>query len=280
MSKVATVLLVGAVLLGCSLDAERPVQAVLPPHDTTFAAVERKMPEGFLDDAAKVKAVRVKMRMEPSGCICEIDGKPVGLMPESAQLAGERIRHTNSARPVELDVGPDVPLKHVAIVMDQLIRVKLHRINVGQAPEGWDFRLLIAADAPWTGAAWIAQVKLAHVRWPADARERLIYVDLPRAEMAGSYLADWWGIHDFTVTIARDRDAQAAKFWVKHTSMTVEELKAYFYPLFHAKRSPQVPVLIRCDKEVPFRFLERVMAMCFDEDVLISKVVLAVDDEA
>ncbi len=49
--------------------------------------------------------------------------------------------------------------------------------------------------------------------------------------------------------------------------------------IFEAKtKFSEIPILIRCDKEAPFRQVQEVMAVCADKDIQIYKILLAAKD--
>jgi len=67
---------------------------------------------------------------------------------------------------------------------------------------------------------------------------------------------------------------------VKRVVMTLDELKAWMYPIARSKidkktKFSEIPILIRCDKNAPFRVVQQIMAVCADKDIQIYKVMLA-----
>ena len=52
------------------------------------------------------------------------------------------------------------------------------------------------------------------------------------------------------------------------------------FPIARSKIEPKtkfskIPILIRCDKDAPFRKVQEVMQVCADKDIQIYKVMLA-----
>jgi biopolymer transport protein ExbD len=67
---------------------------------------------------------------------------------------------------------------------------------------------------------------------------------------------------------------------VKRAIMSLDELKAWMYPIARSKidkktKFSEIPILIRCDKNAPFRVVQQIMAVCADKDIQIYKVMLA-----
>ena len=106
----------------------------------------------------------------------------------------------------------------------------------------------------------------------------LVILVLPKSEM---------GIEDqkpeknrITVNISWDKEEQVGQINVKSFDMNLDELKAWMYPIARSKidkktKFSEIPILIRCDKDAPFRMVQQVMAICGDKDIQIYKVMLA-----
>ncbi|MBN2490620.1 MAG: biopolymer transporter ExbD [Planctomycetes bacterium] len=83
-----------------------------------------------------------------------------------------------------------------------------------------------------------------------------------------------------TVNVTWDKREQQAAIRIKRTEMTLDELKAWMYPIARSKidaktKFSEIPILIRCDQDAPFRVVQQIMAVCADKDIQIYKVMLA-----
>ena len=87
-----------------------------------------------------------------------------------------------------------------------------------------------------------------------------------------------------TVNVTWDDDQQKAEIICKRITMeTMDDLKAWLYPLAASKKNPktkfsEVPILIRCDEDAPFREVQKIMQVCAHKDVQIYKILLAASD--
>jgi len=109
-------------------------------------------------------------------------------------------------------------------------------------------------------------------------QQDLVILQLPKAE---------FGEEDkkpeknrMTVNITWDADSEQSTIQVKRSIFSLDELKTWMYPIARSKTNPktkfsEIPILIRCDKDAPFRMVQQVMAVCADKDIQIYKVLLA-----
>lgn len=82
------------------------------------------------------------------------------------------------------------------------------------------------------------------------------------------------------VNVTWDEKEQQADIYVKRHIYTLDELKAWMYPIARSKIEPKtkfskIPILIRCDRDAPFRVVQQIMQICGDKDIQIYKVMLA-----
>ena len=87
-----------------------------------------------------------------------------------------------------------------------------------------------------------------------------------------------------TVNIIRDENTGVCKILVRGDVYTRNDLLAWMYPRARIKINPktklsEVPVLIRCDRDAPFRMVQKVLAICAHKDIQICKVMLAVAED-
>lgn len=114
-------------------------------------------------------------------------------------------------------------------------------------------------------------------------QQDLVILELPKAEMAVPDKNP--EKHRLTVNITWDPETRTSEIIFKRQTVTLDELKAKLYPYARAKVNPktkfsEVPILIRCDKDAPFRKVQEVMQICGDKDIQIYKVMLAAKTEA
>lgn len=91
------------------------------------------------EELEPVEKIRIKLSLRGSDCICYINGKPLGLMPEVAPMAYKKIHQLKTASeksPAEIDPDPRVPHKYVVSIVDECMRAKLAEITfTGALPE-------------------------------------------------------------------------------------------------------------------------------------------------
>lgn len=83
-----------------------------------------------------------------------------------------------------------------------------------------------------------------------------------------------------TVNITWDDKSESSEIYVKQRPYTLDELKTWMYPIAKSRinkktKFSEIPILIRCDKDAPFRMVQQVMQICADKDIQIYKVLLA-----
>jgi len=112
-------------------------------------------------------------------------------------------------------------------------------------------------------------------------QQDLVLLQLPKSEM---------GEQDknpeknrVTVNVTFDPESLQSEIIVKRQTMTLDELKDHLYPIAQSKKNKktkfsEIPILIRCDKEAPFRKVQEIMQVCANKDVQIYKVLLAASD--
>ena len=106
----------------------------------------------------------------------------------------------------------------------------------------------------------------------------LVLLQLPDAEFAEEDKKP--EKNRMTVNITWDAKSEVSEIYVKQETYTLDELKAWMYPRARVKINPktkfsEIPILIRCDKDAPFKMVQQVMAICADKDIQIYKVLLA-----
>jgi len=109
-------------------------------------------------------------------------------------------------------------------------------------------------------------------------QQDLVRLQLPKAEFGEEDKKP--EKHRLTVNITWDDEAEVSEIFIKQDTYTLDELKAWMYPRARFKINPktkfsEIPILIRCDKEAPFKMVQQVMAICADKDIQIYKVLLA-----
>ena len=112
-------------------------------------------------------------------------------------------------------------------------------------------------------------------------QQDLVLLQLPNSEM---------GTKDknpeknrVTVNVTWDEETKTSKIIAKRQEYTPDELKDWLYPIARLKINPknklsEIPILIRCDKDAPFRKVQEVMQICADKDIKIYKVLIAAAD--
>lgn len=109
-------------------------------------------------------------------------------------------------------------------------------------------------------------------------QQDLVILQLPNAEFA---IPDKKPeANRLTVNVTWDKKDQVAEIRVKRAVYTLDELKAWMYPIARSRIDPktkfsEIPILIRCDQDAPFRVVQQIMAVCADKDIQIYKVMLA-----
>ena len=86
-----------------------------------------------------------------------------------------------------------------------------------------------------------------------------------------------------TVNITWDPETKTSDIVLKRNTFTLDELKDWLYPIANSKLNPktklsEIPILIRCDEDAPFRKVQEVMQICADKDIKIYKVLIAAAD--
>jgi len=79
-----------------------------------------------------VEKIRLKLSLRGDQCICMVNGKAVGVLPEARGRVFERIRRLHSAlpkSPAEIDPDPAVPHRHVVSLIDECMRADVKEIN-------------------------------------------------------------------------------------------------------------------------------------------------------
>jgi len=109
-------------------------------------------------------------------------------------------------------------------------------------------------------------------------QQDLVILQLPKAEFAVPDKKP--EKNRLTVNITWDKDTQKSTIKVKRYEYSLDELKAWMFPIARSKIEPKtkfskIPILIRCDKDAPFRKEQEVMQVCADKDIQIYKVMLA-----
>ncbi|MBN2490951.1 MAG: terpene cyclase/mutase family protein, partial [Planctomycetes bacterium] len=236
-------------------------------HARLFASPE--------EAAGPEAAARILLRLaaSPGGCACSINGESVGLLPDCATKVYEKLLALEPDPEqgwMEIDAEPAVSFQHVITIWDACVRVRRARataegkvrlsgIRLPFPERGIEVRIdLVVADPA---------VEHGHVR-----------VDLPQSRVCnrGTGVKPW-----LTVSIPWDAGTGASRFAVKRSELSLEELKAWIYPIARSKVDPktkfsEIPILIRCDRRAPFRAVREVLAICADRDILIHRVFLAV----
>ena len=76
--------------------------------------------------------IRLKLSLRGDQCICMVNGKAVGVLPEAQGRVFERIRRIRSASPkspAEIDPDPAVPHRYVVNLIDECMRANVKEIN-------------------------------------------------------------------------------------------------------------------------------------------------------
>ncbi len=106
----------------------------------------------------------------------------------------------------------------------------------------------------------------------------LVKLQLPKSEMGEPDKKP--EKNRITVNITWDEDDEMSEIYVKQKPYTLDELKTWMYPIARSRinrktKFSEIPILIRCDKDAPFRMVQQVMQICADKDIQIYKVLLA-----
>jgi len=109
-------------------------------------------------------------------------------------------------------------------------------------------------------------------------QQDLVILQLPKAEFAVPDKKP--EKNRLTVNITWDKATQKSEIRVKRNVYNLDELKSWMFPIARSKIEPKtkfskIPILIRCDKDAPFRKVQEVMQVCADKDIQIYKVMLA-----
>jgi len=109
-------------------------------------------------------------------------------------------------------------------------------------------------------------------------QQDIVLLQLPKAEFAVPDKKP--EKNRLTVNITWDKKEQVSEIRVKRSVFTLDELKSWMFPIARSKIEPKtkfskIPILIRCDKDAPFRKVQEVMQVCADKDIQIYKVMLA-----
>ena len=91
------------------------------------------------EELEPVEKIRVKLSLQGERCICYINGKSVGVMPDAARPAYEKIaalKRASEKSPGEIDPDPKVPHKFVVSIVDECLRANLTEITfTGALPD-------------------------------------------------------------------------------------------------------------------------------------------------
>jgi biopolymer transport protein ExbD len=109
-------------------------------------------------------------------------------------------------------------------------------------------------------------------------QQEIVLLQLPPAEFAEPDKKP--EKNRLTVNICYDPADERCWIQVKRAEMNLDELKAWMYPYARLKIDPktkfsEIPIIIRCDRDAPFRMVQQVMQVCADKDIQIYKVMLA-----
>ncbi len=109
---------------------------------------------------------------------------------------------------------------------------------------------------------------------------------LTRLPLAESDMDDNPQTRPMTVVITWDAKKRKSRIFVprtsrKDTEFTSDELKAWFYPIARSKIEKKtgfsgIPLVIRCDRDAPFRRVQHVLQLCADRDIQIYRIYLSV----
>jgi biopolymer transport protein ExbD len=113
-------------------------------------------------------------------------------------------------------------------------------------------------------------------------QQDLVILQLPKSEMGEPDKKP--EKNRITVNITWDKETLSSEIWVKRNTYTLDELKTWMYPIARSKinkktKFSEIPILIRCDKDAPFRMVQQVMQICADKDIQIYKVLLAAKED-
>ena len=83
-----------------------------------------------------------------------------------------------------------------------------------------------------------------------------------------------------TVNVTWDPVQKVSEIWVKRQIFDLQALEQWLYPIARSKvnrktKFSEIPLLIRCDKEAPFRKVQEIMQVCATPDIQIYKIMLA-----
>jgi len=89
------------------------------------------------------------------------------------------------------------------------------------------------------------------------------------------------GRNRLTISLRWDEDTQESTMKVKRCEYTLDELKAWMFPIARSKIDPvtkysEISILIRAPGNMPFREIARIFEVCRDRDIRIHKILLEV----
>jgi biopolymer transport protein ExbD len=214
----------------------------------------------------------IRLAASPEGCACSINGESFGLLPGCATKVYEKLLELKPDAEqgwMEIDPEPEVALQHVITIWDTCVRVRRARATADGKVRLSDIRL----PAPVRGIG----LRIGLVAADDSAESGQVRVDLPESSEGKSSAKR----KRLTVNIPWDARTGTHRFVVKWEEMTPEELKAWLYPISRSvvdkkTKFSEIPILIRCDRRVPFGVLRQVLDICGDRDIQIYQVSIAV----
>jgi hypothetical protein len=267
----ATVLVVEgirALVLGAFWRSEEPVP------DTAIAAVRK---EAVSTDPRATKPIRIELLEATSGTECRADGELIVAEPGRTDEVFARIlrlRADDGGRPLEIEVAPAVPCKHLIGVMDGCVRVRIERPkdrgNAGEA----GIRILVPSERPF---AVKPRIRLA--RGKRRSWRDIVLVQLPDSHVSEPLLTDEDELP--VINILYDPEEREAEIWAQRRNFSLDELEDWLHPIARSRvdgktGASEVGVLIRCDRDAPSRTILQILALLAAEELRVSNVLLEV----
>jgi len=96
----------------------------------TYLPTDRGLAPPF-ENLPPVEKIRLKLSLRGDQCICMVNGRAIGALPEARSRVFERIRSIHRAlpeSPAEIDPDPAVPHRYVVNLIDECIRADVKEI--------------------------------------------------------------------------------------------------------------------------------------------------------
>jgi hypothetical protein len=247
-----------------------------PAHDTSVEVVG--MDPAPRDRGARDERLtaRIEIRRTDGVTRFRIDGQSLGARLGRRDEIEDLVRHRRS---VEIDVAPTVPVKDLVTVIDSCLRARIANAGDPNASSAPWFRIRLLAKKPPAVPQCLRLVRRDWDDWSFERQRKLMILQLPASET--SELVPLWEDDPPAINVRLDGGPGRTVVYAGRTRLDPAMLKTWIRPIVESRVDSKtgastVPILIRCDQEVPCRSLLEILDLLGDEEVRVRDVLLEV----